>query len=261
MEDTEGSQYDPEQVRMMAEECIVIDKEDKAIGHASKKQCHLLSEIEKGLLHRAFSVCLFNHKNELLLQCRSDEKITFPACWTNTCCSHPLFREGEKEEKDSMGVKRAAVRKLDHELGVKPGTIELDELHFLTRIYYRADNWGDGKMWGEHEIDHILFCKKEIEFEANPNEVKATRWVSQQELRDLFANYHTQRAKIAERKGKGLAPLEGGEEELRISPWFHMICEKFLWGWWDNLDSIIENKGLHDKTKAETIHSLVLPKK
>ncbi|PNI17455.1 LOW QUALITY PROTEIN: IDI1 isoform 5, partial [Pan troglodytes] len=71
-----------------------------------------------GLLHRAFSVFLFNTENKLLLQQRSDAKITFPGCFTNTCCSHPLSNPAELEESDALGVRRAAQRRLKAELGI-----------------------------------------------------------------------------------------------------------------------------------------------
>jgi hypothetical protein len=70
--------YDEEQVRLMEEVCIVIDSDDKPIGSGSKKTCHLMENINKGLLHRAFSVFLFDENNRLLLQQRASEKITFP---------------------------------------------------------------------------------------------------------------------------------------------------------------------------------------
>ena len=70
----------------------------------------------EGLLHRAFSVFLFDSSNKLLLQQRSDAKITFPAYFTNTCCSHPLFLSEEREGE--LGVRRAARRKLNQELGI-----------------------------------------------------------------------------------------------------------------------------------------------
>ena len=110
-----------------------------------------MTNIDKGLLHRAFSVFLFNSKNELLLQQRATEKITFPDMWTNTCCSHPLGIPGEggAELKEAvMGVKRAAQRKLDHELGIKAAQVPIEKFKFLTRIHYKAPS--DGK-WGEHE--------------------------------------------------------------------------------------------------------------
>lgn len=114
---------------------------------------HLMSNINRGLLHRAFSVFLFDSQNRLLLQQRASEKITFPDLWTNTCCSHPLGIAGETgaEFDDAiLGVKRAAQRKLNHELGIKAEQVPLDKFEFLTRIHYLAPS--DGK-WGEHESE------------------------------------------------------------------------------------------------------------
>jgi isopentenyl-diphosphate Delta-isomerase len=135
-----------------------------------------MKNIDRGLLHRAFSVFLFDSSNRLLLQQRADEKITFPGwfphaslpaiyfvalaystenpclgMWTNTCCSHPLGIPGETgAEIDAavQGVRRAAQRKLNHELGIKPAQVPLEKFDFLTRIHYKAPS--DGK-WGEHE--------------------------------------------------------------------------------------------------------------
>jgi isopentenyl-diphosphate Delta-isomerase len=112
---------------------------------------HLMYNIDRGLLHRAFSVFLFDSQNRLLLQQRATEKITFPDMWTNTCCSHPLGIPGETGSELGeavQGVKRAAQRKLDHELGIKPAQVPLSDFKFLTRIHYKAPS--DGK-WGEHE--------------------------------------------------------------------------------------------------------------
>ena len=110
-----------------------------------------MENIDKGLLHRAFSVFLFDSQNRLLLQQRATEKITFPDMWTNTCCSHPLGIPGETGttlEESVQGVRRAAVRKLDQELGIKASQVPIDDFKFLTRIHYKAPS--DGQ-WGEHE--------------------------------------------------------------------------------------------------------------
>ena len=88
----------------------------------------------KGLLHRAFSVFLFNGKNELLLQQRAKSKITFPGVWTNSCCSHPLYGYdpsevedlGDTERGETPGTINAAVRKLDHELGIPAAQVPKD---------------------------------------------------------------------------------------------------------------------------------------
>ncbi len=118
---TDLHSYDEEQVRLMEERCILITPNDQAYGEDSKKTCkshamsfrwcpdpfagHLMSSITAGLLHRAFSVFLFRPRDgRLLLQKRSDEKITFPGMWTNTCCSHPLSIRAEIEEKDQAGL-------------------------------------------------------------------------------------------------------------------------------------------------------------
>jgi isopentenyl-diphosphate delta-isomerase len=105
------------------------------------------------MLHRAFSVFLFNTKGELLLQQRSPAKITFPLCWTNTCCSHPLFDLiEEREVKNGLGVKKAAQRKLQQELGISKEQVPLDAFTYLTRIHYCAPSDG---LWGEHEGESL----------------------------------------------------------------------------------------------------------
>ena len=175
-DDLEG--YDEVQKRFMDEVCIILDENDNPIGSASKKVCtywglcrslpfkhdllnncvgHLMKNIDAGLLHRAFSVFLFDSDNRLLLQQRASEKITFPDMWTNTCCSHPLGVPGETGSDlaaSVQGVKRAAQRKLDQELGIRAEQVPLDDFQFLTRIHYKAPS--DGK-WGEHESKITLF--------------------------------------------------------------------------------------------------------
>jgi isopentenyl-diphosphate Delta-isomerase len=118
-----------------------------------------MENINKGLLHRAFSALVFRPSDgKLLLQQRASEKITFPDMWTNTCCSHPLddFEE-EKEEKDQLGVRIAASRKLEHELGIPREQTPVDQFQYLTRIHYLAPSNG---MWGEHEgfVFQVLFA-------------------------------------------------------------------------------------------------------
>ncbi|KAI7786957.1 isopentenyl-diphosphate delta-isomerase [Diaporthe eres] len=209
--------HDAEQIRLMDEVCIVLDENDEAIGTASKKVCHLMTNIDKGLLHRAFSVFLFNDKNELLLQQRASEKITFPDMWTNTCCSHPLMIPGETGSNLAEcieGVKRAAQRKLDHELGIKKEQVPIENFHFLTRIHYKAPS--DGK-WGEHEIDYILFIKANVDLNVNPNEAQATQYVTPEALKKQF-----------------------DDPTLKFTPWFKLICNSMLFEWWSHLDSGLE---------------------
>ena len=125
MTDTELGGYDDEQVQMMKENCIVVDENDTIIGNDSKVSCHL----GEGKLHRAFSVLLFNSKNELLIQKRAAEKITFPSIWANSCCSHPLFLDDEKGGIE--GARIAAKRKMTQELGIDRNKIDIQKLNFI----------------------------------------------------------------------------------------------------------------------------------
>ena len=75
---------------MKYDTCIVVDAEDNIVGSGSKKDCHVFTDQQSGILHRAFSVFLFDEEKRLLLQKRAAHKFTFPGYWTNTCCSHPL---------------------------------------------------------------------------------------------------------------------------------------------------------------------------
>ncbi|KAI8868733.1 isopentenyl-diphosphate delta-isomerase [Ramicandelaber brevisporus] len=224
--------HDPEQIRLMQEMCIVIDRDDNQIGVGSKKECHLMSNISAtGLLHRAFSVFLFDDQGRLLLQQRASEKITFPDHYTNTCCSHPLNVPDEIETTNSaIGVRRAAQRKLEHELGIPTSQVPLDELVYLTRIHYLAPSDG---LWGEHEIDYIFVFQtktadKNVDLtNLNANEVRDVKYVTQEELKAMFA-----------------------DESVQMTPWFKLICETFLFKWWDNLANI---KDFQDHS---TIHRL-----
>ncbi|XP_071158197.1 isopentenyl-diphosphate Delta-isomerase 1-like isoform X2 [Mytilus edulis] len=224
---------DVTQVQLMKEECILIDENDKQIGSASKKHCHLLKNINEGLLHRAFSVFLFNlpgllhrafsvflfnQEGQLLLQQRSDAKITFPDNFTNTCCSHPLNTDPELEEGNAIGVRRAAQRKLKHELGISPEQVSVDDFKYLTRIQYKAGNQPEDGIWGESEIDYILFIQKDVDLNINTNEVKSYRYLSQDQLRDFLAT--------------------SDSEGRLITPWFRLITDRFLYKWWSKLGDL-----------------------
>ena len=165
---------------------------------------HLMENINKGLLHRAFSAFVFRPSDgKLLLQQRATEKITFPDMWTNTCCSHPLddFEE-EKIEAEQLGVRVAASRKLEHELGIPRAQVDVDAFQYLTRIHYLAPS--DGK-WGEHEgalccarargvavdlivcaVDYILFFTGDVDVTANANEIRDWKYVDKAELQAMF---------------------------------------------------------------------------
>jgi len=154
--------YNSIQAALMEEMCILVDENDKVVGADTKKNTHLMANITgRNLLHRAFSIFLFDSQNRLLLQQRADEKITFPGYWTNTCCSHPLNKRDEMEESaDHIGVRRAAQRKLFHELGIAAEQVPLDQFEYLTRIHYLAPSDG---LWGEHEGGSCLFLRSMVQ--------------------------------------------------------------------------------------------------
>jgi len=202
---------DPDQAGMMDEMCILVDIEDTPIGSASKLDCHRGA----GLRHRAFSVLIFDSQNRLLLQKRASDKITFPGVWANSCCSHPLDIEGERETEDASGVRNAAIRKMEQELGIPAGTIPAKDLVFVTRMEYMARM---NDIWVEHEIDHIMVVRADVDVDPNPNEIEETRWVSQDELASMVEDHNA---------GK-----------LVIAPWFELIRINLLNKWWKDIDDM-----------------------
>lgn len=207
---------DPVQEALLQEQCILVDKHDKALGQASKRECHLLDSSGKAPLHRAFSLFIFNKDNELLMQQRSDTKVTFPGLWTNTCCSHPLAIPNEMGTQDGVGAKNAAQRKVFNELGIRADQCPVEPMEYLTRIEYAAPSFG-GK-WGENEIDYILFLKTDTELDVDPNpeEVKDVAYVKLANL-DKFLH------KVS---------IDG------ITPWFALMAKTLLPKWWSNLDNL-----------------------
>ncbi len=98
---------------------IEVDKNDKVIGKLTKYEAHTADIINQDRLHRAFSLFVFDENKRLLLQKRSNHKVTFPSLWTNTVCSHPLYNDLELEEKDDLGLRRAARRRLMIEMNME----------------------------------------------------------------------------------------------------------------------------------------------
>lgn len=135
---TSSSTVDPLQARYMEEEMVVgVSFDDKPQQPLSKKAAHLVGRPGGPILHRAFSVFLFDEDGKMLLQQRAASKITFPLFWTNACCSHPLWTPmelgGDVEKKDRaavVGCKRAAIRKLEHELGIPASALTPEELTY-----------------------------------------------------------------------------------------------------------------------------------
>ncbi|XP_047327145.1 isopentenyl-diphosphate Delta-isomerase I-like [Impatiens glandulifera] len=230
---TDAADMDAVQRRLMFEdECILVDENDNVVGHDTKYNCHLMEKIETGkMLHRAFSVFLFNSKYELLLQQRSATKVTFPLVWTNTCCSHPLFRESELVEEKTLGVRNAAQRKLLDELGIPAEDVPVDQFMPLGRMLYKAPS--DGK-WGEHELDYLLFIVRDVGLHPNPDEVAEIKYVNREQLKEL------------------LRKADAGEDGLKLSPWFRLVVDNFLFKWWEH----VEKGTLSDAADMDSIHKL-----
>ena len=151
---------------MELEYVILVDENDQEIGKMEKQEAH-----EKGLLHRAFSVFVFNENKELLLQQRALTKYHSAGLWTNTCCSHP--RIGET-------IEQAAHRRLMEEMGFDC------DLSTKTSFIYKAA-FENGLT--EHEFDHVLVGSFNGEININPTEVKNFKWINLEELQiDLLQN-------------------------------------------------------------------------
>uniref|UniRef100_A0A1B6C3P3 isopentenyl-diphosphate Delta-isomerase n=1 Tax=Clastoptera arizonana TaxID=38151 RepID=A0A1B6C3P3_9HEMI len=218
------AKINPTQESALQENCILVDENDRNIGAASKYKCHRLTKDGKLPLHRAFSVFIFNNKNEMLLQKRSQTKVTFPNYYTNACCSHPLSDiEEEMNETNAIGVKLAARRRLEFELGIPQNEIDINKLMYLTRIHYFSK--GDG-VWGEHEIDYILLMKQDLILKPNPDEVGEVCYVG----RNDFSNF--------------LKTLSDP-----VTPWFKLIVHNTLLPWWDNLHQLDKFKNVNSIQK------------
>lgn len=87
-----------------------------------------------------------------------------------------------------LGVRRAAIRKLPHELGIDTSNIQPSDFVYLTRIHYMAGSGSTEAVWGEHEVDYILVITKDVTLDVNPNEVSESRYVSQEELTAMLAD-------------------------------------------------------------------------
>lgn len=146
---------------MFEDKVILVDVNDNQIGLMSKLEAH-----EKGVLHRAFSVFIFNKNGDLMLQKRSLSKYHSPGLWTNTCCSHQ--RDGESNIKSGK-------RRLNEEMGFETMLIE------KTSFIYQA-KFDNGLT--EHEFDHILVGYYDKSPNINSDEVDSWKWMSMNNVQD-----------------------------------------------------------------------------
>jgi len=148
----------------MEEQVILVNENDEQIGLMPKMEAH-----KKGVLHRAFSIFVFNESNQLLLQQRAFGKYHSPGLWTNTCCSHQ--RDGETSLE-------AGIRRLKEEMGF---TAPLRE---TTSFIYKA-SFDNGLT--EHELDHILIGNFSGLPEINEDEVASWKWMSLEAVKEDIA--------------------------------------------------------------------------
>ena len=148
-----------------AEELILVDADDNEAGFLSKADCH----DGDGVLHRAFSLFLFNADGELLLQRRSDSKRLWGGYWSNSICSHP--RRGE-----SMEV--ATRRRLLDELNIEA------ELEFVYKFDYQASF---GEQGSERELCHVFLGRAPSVIHPNESEISAIRFIAPADLDREFA--------------------------------------------------------------------------
>jgi isopentenyl-diphosphate delta-isomerase len=150
------------------DEVVLVDENDRPLGFLPKRRAHEAG----GVLHRAFSIFIFDRHKRMLLQLRGENKYHFGGQWTNTCCSHP--RKGE-------GLLEAAHRRLQQEMGFD---VPLQE---LFSFIYRAYDAQSGLT--EHEFDHVFVGEYDGEPRPNPAEVDGWQWIEIADLRrDLQAH-------------------------------------------------------------------------
>jgi isopentenyl-diphosphate delta-isomerase len=149
------------------ESLILVDEQDRAIGFCPKAECHE----GRGLLHRAFSVFLFNRNGELLLQKRSANKPLWPLYWSNSCCSHP---------RESETIEAAGQRRIHEELHIEC------TVQFLYKFKYQASFEDLGS---EHELCHVFSGYTDNDVIAHPEEIAEWRFISPEELtREIAAD-------------------------------------------------------------------------
>lgn len=147
------------------EQVILVDTQDEEMGIMEKMKAHKL-----GILHRAFSIFIFNTKGELLLQQRAFDKYHSGGLWTNTCCSHPRPQEN---------IAAAAHRRLQEEMG-----FDTDINHAFSFIYKVQLDHG----LIEHEYDHVFIGVYENEIVPNKDEVASYCYKSIETISSDIAN-------------------------------------------------------------------------
>jgi isopentenyl-diphosphate Delta-isomerase len=155
----------PNEAAADSEALILVDEADREVGHLSKAKCH----DGQGVLHRAFSLLIFNDDGELLLQQRAPSKRLWPRYWSNSCCSHPRRAES---------METAIHRRLYEELGLRC------PLQFLFKFQYQAQFESAGS---EQELCSVFIGRSRDPVRIDPNEIMAWRWIRPEALQPELA--------------------------------------------------------------------------
>ena len=145
----------------MEELVVLVDEHDNQVGLMPKMEAH-----EKAVLHRAFSVFVFNNQGELMLRQRAATKYHSPLLWTNTCCSH---------QRDGETSLAAGKRRLQEEMGF------VCDLTEVFQFVYKAP-FDNGLT--EHELDHVMIGTYNGEPNINPEEVASHKWMSLEDVKN-----------------------------------------------------------------------------
>jgi len=145
---------------------ILVDETDRSLGFLSKALCHE----GRGVLHRAFSLLIFNESGELLIQQRAASKRLWPMYWSNSCCSHPRGDES---------LEAATRRRLNEELGITC------PLHFLFKFQYQAQFDATG---AENELCSVFVGRCRDPIKVDSHEIRDWRWIAPEALQREMAD-------------------------------------------------------------------------
>lgn len=144
---------------MFKKQIILVDENDKQTGEMEKLRTHQL-----GLLHRCFSIFIFNDRGDLLLQKRAKAKYHSGGLWSNTCCSHPTTKD----------IKREAQKRLKQEMGIKCLLEEIFSFIYTAKV-------GD---LTEHEFDHVFVGRYNDSVKINKKEAEDFKWINLVDLKN-----------------------------------------------------------------------------
>lgn len=181
-----------------AESLILVDEDDNRIGTLSKGECH----DGDGILHRAFSIFLFDDAGRLLIQQRAGDKRLWPLYWANSCCSHP--RSGEE-------MAEATMRRMHEELGAS------SHLHFIYKFQYQAlyDDVG-----AENELCWVYVGRANAdEIQPNPSELDDWRYLAPEQVDALVS-----------------------DDSADVAPWFRMEWRELRREHWPRVEQLLQSK-------------------